>query len=129
MNGDAPRKRCAPPWSNATILSCVSVGSCWKRSATTPDTTGADIDVPVETPCVSSICMQRLSFSPEGLSGHPDVVNTLPGVPGSAAELIADTTNAPGAAISGFATPVAFGPALENQHTSPSPTARTVGVS
>src|ERR1700679_1534141 len=39
--------------------------------------------------------------------------------PGSASELIAPMTSPPGAAISGLGTPSRFGPALENQQTSP----------
>lgn len=43
---------------------------------------------------------------------------------GGADRLIAETTSAPGAEMSGFGTPVAVGPALENQHTSPSTMSR-----
>ena len=48
-------------------------------------------------------------------------------LPGSASLLIAPTTMPPGAAISGFGTPVSVGPALENQHISPTASARSSG--
>ena len=56
--------------------------------------------------------------------GTTGFVKTLPAVPGFAVRLSAEMTSAPGAAISGFGTPVAVGPALENQHTSPSKRSR-----
>ena len=99
---------------------CVRVGSFWSSSATTPATTGEDIDVPTAIPCVASICRQRESVLPDFVAGHDALVKTLPLTPGFALRLSAETTSAPGAAISGFGAPVTVGPALENQQTSPS---------
>lgn len=79
----------------------------------TPATIGDDIDVPSATACVGSISMHFGSTFPVPFSGGQLVVKMLFGDPGSAAWLIAPTTTAPGARMSGFGTPVSVGPALE----------------
>src|SRR6202142_4511153 len=87
------------------------------RSATAPATSGAENDVPADTPWDASISWQR-SVGPLVVSGQ-SVVKTLVANGGSACCDKGPMIAAPGAMISGFCTPVTVGPALENQHGSP----------
>src|ERR1700722_14764096 len=86
-----------------------------------PVTMGADMLVPSAAACPGSTRRHRGSAAPpSGAAGQWASLKMLLGEPGGAWLLIAPMTHAPGAEISGFGTPVTVGPALENQHTSPS---------
>jgi hypothetical protein len=64
--------------------------------------------------------MQRGSGAPPSTVGGQELFSKmLVGTSGPAHWLIAAMTAPPGAEISGFGSPVAVGPALENQQTSP----------